>query len=66
MTMNMKPIVRGFSKGMSSLTLFPNIPQRNASPANVWVSVGGAFQSAGNNIRKAMHEQPASTRKTAK
>jgi hypothetical protein len=64
--MNMKPVLRGFSKGMSSLTFFPNIPQRNASPANAWVSVGGAFQRAGDNIRKAMYEQPAPSRKTTK
>jgi hypothetical protein len=64
--MKMKPAMQGFSKGMKCLTFFPNIPQRNASPASAWVSVGRAFQYVGDNIKKAMYEQPKPTRKTTK
>jgi hypothetical protein len=64
--MSAKQVFRGFSKGMSSLTFFPDIPRREVSPAGAWAAVGGAFQSAGNSIRKAIPEQPAPARKTAK
>jgi hypothetical protein len=44
--------IRGFSKGISSMTFFPSISRRG-------IPAGGAFQAVGNNIRKAMNEQPA-------
>jgi hypothetical protein len=62
----MKPIVKGFVKGMSSITLFPAIPQRSSSPGNAWNSVGKAFQAVGDNMRKAMYEQPAPTPKESR
>lgn len=54
----MSAFTNGFSKGMSFLTFFPHIPQRPASPAGAWESVGRAFQAVGDNIRRAMYEQP--------
>jgi hypothetical protein len=54
----MKVFINGFTKGISSLTLFPNIPRRSLSPGNAWTSIGRGFQAVGDNIRKAMYEQP--------
>jgi hypothetical protein len=51
--------IRGFSKGISSMTFFPNIPRRSISDGDAWAAVGGAFLAVGNNIRKAMNERPA-------
>jgi hypothetical protein len=57
--MNVKPALQGFSKGISSLTLFPTPPRRAASADNAWSSVSKAFQSVGNNMRKVLGEQQA-------
>jgi hypothetical protein len=53
------PFMRGFSKGISAMTFFPNIPRRSVSADDAWAAVGDSFQFVGNNIRKAMNEQPA-------
>jgi hypothetical protein len=65
--MNMKTVVlRGYGKGIRSLTFFPDIPRREISLGSAWFSVGGAFLNTGNHIRKAMYEQSAPTRKKTK
>jgi hypothetical protein len=56
-------ILRGFFRGISSLTFIQDIPSREYSLKDAWLSVGSAFQSVGDNIRKAMYEQPAPARK---
>jgi hypothetical protein len=58
--------VRGFRKGINLLTFIQDISPREISPGSAWSSVGGAFRSAGNSLRKAIYEQPAPTRKKTK
>jgi hypothetical protein len=50
--------MNGFSKGMGSFTFFPHCARRSAHPGNAWASVGNAFRFFGDNMRKAMYEQP--------
>ncbi|MDR1176508.1 MAG: hypothetical protein LBK83_13680 [Treponema sp.] len=57
---------QGFRKGIKFFTFLPDISLRKASSESAWVSVGDAFQSTGNSIRKAIYEQSAPARKKAK
>jgi hypothetical protein len=64
--MNTNPVLRGFSKGVSYLTFFPDVHSYTISPSGAWLSVSGAFRSVGNNIRKAMYDHPTPSYKKTK
>jgi hypothetical protein len=54
----MSRFINGLTKGMGSFTLFPTYTRRFSAPGGAWTSVGRAFQAVGDNMRKAMYEQP--------
>jgi hypothetical protein len=63
----MKPIIKGFVKGMGSITLFPPVPRYDESHrVSPWQGVAASFAQTGRSMRAAikqfdaqLKEQPA-------
>jgi hypothetical protein len=53
----MKPIIKGFVKGMGSITLFPPVPYYDESPrVSPWQRVAASFARTGHSMRIAIKQ----------